>query len=205
LTLISSTTLRQGILYVFPSQQPYSIAHDPDRPIDCLWMHADVFPYVVHRLLEVDPAAYPDIGDTLRLLGRQIEGGSAAAHCAVVFGLALLELMIGCGILDRRVESTVLDLDDVNPADTVRSLSGRSGYTPEHFIRAFTRETGMTPYQYILGQRMNEAVALMHRGMMLDDIAARVGYASGKSFAGAFKRRFGISPDTYRAYFLRRA
>ena len=52
---------------------------------------------------------------------------------------------------------------------------------------------------------MNEAIALMNQGLMLEEIATRIGYASGKSFSGAFKRRFGISPQEYRAYFLRRA
>ena len=42
-----------GRLYVFPSQQPYNLSHNPEKPIDCLWFHMDMFPYDIDRLLPI--------------------------------------------------------------------------------------------------------------------------------------------------------
>ncbi|MBQ7090702.1 MAG: cupin domain-containing protein, partial [Clostridia bacterium] len=42
--------LQQGCLYLFPASRPYRITHDPKRPIECLWLHLDFFPYDVDRL-----------------------------------------------------------------------------------------------------------------------------------------------------------
>jgi len=92
-----------------------------------------------------------------------------------------------------------------NFSDSVKSLSRTVGYTQEYFIRSFLQEVGVTPYQYILSKRMNEAILLMRQGLTMDEVAARIGYASGKSFSAAFKRRFGIAPDQYRKIFLTRA
>lgn len=197
--------LEQGRLYIFPAQQAYSMTQNPDAPIDCLWMHADVFPYVVQRLIAIDPLQHSDLQDMLRLLKNQIANTAASAACVEAFGMAILHLLIRDGVFSQRINSSLVVLEQVGLMDSVKDLSDRAGYTQEHFIRAFTKEAGVTPYQYILSQRMNEAISLMRQGLMLDEIAVRVGYASGKSFSGAFKRRFGMSPDVYKEYFLKRA
>lgn len=197
--------LKSGRLYVFPAQRAYKMTQNPEVPIDCLWLHADVFPYIVSNVIEIDPERHPDLRDTLRLLKNQIEPVRTNPDCVEVFGMAVLQLLIRDGILRQRIDSSLIDLDEVSLRYNVKELSTKAGYTQEHFIRAFTKEAGVTPYQYILSQRMNEAISLMRQGFKMDEIAARVGYASGKSFAGAFKRRFGMAPDVYRDHFLRRA
>lgn len=108
------------------------------------------------------------------------------------------------GFLLQKIDAALLDPDSP-AASTVEQMSRRAGYSREHFIRIFTQLAGVTPYQFILSQRMNEAIALMTQGLTLEEIARRVGYASAKSFSGAFKRRFGIPPQAYRDHFLTRA
>ena len=60
--------LEKGRLYIFPTQRAYQIHHNPTRPISCLWMHADVFPYIVQELTSVTPSRYPDLEAMLTLL-----------------------------------------------------------------------------------------------------------------------------------------
>ena len=45
---------------------------------------------------------------------------------------------------------------------------------------------------------MQDAVRLLTRDIGLDELAQKVGYADGHSFAGAFRRYYGISPTAYR-------
>ena len=114
-----------------------------------------------------------------------------------------MQLLIRLGFLSQRIESRLTQ--GFGPAARVKDICRQSGYCQEHFIRSFTRAAGVTPYQYILSQRMHEAVALMRQGYPIEEIAGRIGYASGKSFSGAFKRHFGIPPQVYRKHFLQNA
>lgn len=200
-----SATLEKGKLYIFPTRRPYRLHHNQLRPISCLWMHADVFPYIVQELMVVNPARHPDIESTLSLLRRQVLFERTNHACIEAFALALLQLFVRDDVLRHRVESVLFDPAWAYSSCSVEEMSERAGYSVEHYIRAFSKSTGMTPYQYLIGQRMNEAVSLMSQGLTLDEVASRVGYASGKSFAGAFKRRFGIPPHVYRERFLRKA
>lgn len=202
---LRSMPLKHHHLYVFPAQQAYSLTQRPEDPIRCLWMHADVFPYIVQRPIEICPAEHPDLQATLELMRSQVRYPSPNAACVEAFCMAILRLLIRDGFLKERIDSALIDPAMISSTASVAAISRQTGYTEEHFIRAFTKAAGVTPYQYILSQRMNEAISLLSQGMMLDEIAGRLGYASGKSFAGAFKRRFGIAPNVYREHFLKKA
>jgi len=202
---VGDVPLKKGCLYVFPAQTAYSITQEPDDPISCLWMHVDVFPWLVRQLIEIDPEKHDELRQTLKLLRAQVDYPELNASCVEAFAKAMLQLMARDGFLHERVDSRLVDAELLSADASVEAVSRKIGYTQEHFIRTFSREVGVTPYQYILSQRMNEAISLMSQGVMLDEIAVRTGYASGKSFAGAFKRRFGIAPSVYREYFLKKA
>lgn len=47
--------LHPSRLYIFPSFTPYTIEHNPDAPISCLWFHLDLFPTLVPKLVEIAP------------------------------------------------------------------------------------------------------------------------------------------------------
>lgn len=192
--------LRPGWLYVLPAQRPYELIQDPADPISCLYLHADVFPYVVSSAIKIDSELHPDIRDTLRLMRAQL-AHPAGDGCCAAFGMALVHLLIRDGFLRQKIDPALVDLEALSAAASVKSMSRKAGYSCEHFIRTFAAAAGVTPYQYLLSQRMNEAVALMNQGLTLEEIAPRVGYASAKSFSGAFKRRFGLSPQDYREHF----
>lgn len=199
-----SMPLKKGMLYVFPAQSAYEMTQSPQDAIACMYLHADVFPYIIQHPIEIDPMQYPDIRSTLVLMQNQLAYPDAGAPCFTAFSLALLQLLIRDGFISRKIDGALLDADGLC-VSSVEDMSRRAGYSREHFIRSFSRAAGITPYQFILGQRMNEAIALMHQGLKLEEIAQRVGYASAKSFSGAFKRRFSISPQVYRDHFLSRA
>lgn len=198
-------TLKKGYLYIFPAQQAYTMRQRPENPIHCLYLHADVFPYLVPRLIEIQPDERPELKMALSLLRQQIAYPKPNNACVEAFGMAILQLLVRDGDLSEHIDSELVERARLSASSSVAEASRCSGYSQEHFIRVFSKMVGVTPYQYILSQRMNEAIFLMSQGLLLDDIAARLGYASGKSFAGAFKRRFGIAPNVYREQFLRNA
>ena len=68
-------------------------------------------------------------------------------------------------------------------------------------LRAFTRERGITPYQYLLTVRINKAKELLERGAQPLEAAMSSGFTDQSHFTNAFKRFIGLTPGQYREIF----
>ncbi|OYU84410.1 MAG: hypothetical protein CFE24_06575 [Flavobacterium sp. BFFFF2] len=64
-----------------------------------------------------------------------------------------------------------------------------------HFIRLFKQVVGVTPYQYLLHNRLQYAYELLIQGQKANAVAELTGFADLASFSKAFKQKFGISPS----------
>jgi AraC-like DNA-binding protein len=199
--------LHTGHLYIFPSFAPYTIEHDPTNPISCLWFHLDLFPTPVPKLVEI----VPDEALDCLLRAARLEMGSAEPDAAYLTCLseALTMQWEKQGFLappDPVLAPVLRYMAEHYPEPlNIRSLSLRFGYAPEYFIRSFKRRMGITPHQYLIGCRMNQAILLLRGQTSIGDIAQRVGYTDGKSFSNAFQKRYGLSPSLYRRFFTPQA
>ncbi|MGF6772209.1 AraC family transcriptional regulator [Paraburkholderia sp. GAS199] len=65
--------------------------------------------------------------------------------------------------------------------------------------RSFKASFGTTPWQYVLGVRMEKAVALLRTSTAsVTEIAVATGFSSPSHFATAFLKHYGTSPSAYR-------
>ena len=82
----------------------------------------------------------------------------------------------------------------------ISELASITGLSEYHFIRAFRRETGVTPYQYVLRMRINRASELLRQRpyKCIDEIALLCGFCSGSNLSLQFRRMTGMSPRLYR-------
>ena len=79
-------------------------------------------------------------------------------------------------------------------------LAARAGWSPFHLHRAFRAIVRETPKQYALRIQLQKAAArLVSSEDSILDIALAVGFNSHEVFTRAFRRRFGVTPATYRA------
>lgn len=68
-----------------------------------------------------------------------------------------------------------------------------------HLCRLFKKETGSTIHSYIVEQRLNKAVKLlMFTDKNIRYIVDACGFPNQKSFASAFKNKYGLTPKRYR-------
>ena len=68
-----------------------------------------------------------------------------------------------------------------------------------HFSRVFRKETGMSPYGYLIHLRFNLAKYLLKTtGYTVREVAFAVGYQSEAGFANAFTEKVGLPPGAYR-------
>ena len=79
-----------------------------------------------------------------------------------------------------------------------KAVADYAGTSPASLFRKFKAELEMTPGQYTLSRRMDEALALIKiKSYTASDVGLIVGYADLPSFSKAFKTKFGVSPSLY--------
>lgn len=79
------------------------------------------------------------------------------------------------------------------------SLAGLASVSTEHLRRLSRRETGRTPMEQVTWIRIQHAATLLiTTNDIIEEIAARVGYASVRAFRVCFIRIFGRTPKAHR-------
>jgi transcriptional regulator GlxA family with amidase domain len=77
---------------------------------------------------------------------------------------------------------------------------------PRTFARKFRSETGATPHDWLIGQRMLLARRLLEDSDLgVDTIAARTGFGSAATLRHHFTHRLSTTPQAYRSTFKIRA
>ena len=82
---------------------------------------------------------------------------------------------------------------------SLRALASRARRSPFELHRSFRRLVGETTKQYTLRVRLDRAAADLVSGRRtILEIALAAGFGSHEVFTRAFRRRFGLSPSSYR-------
>jgi AraC family transcriptional regulator len=101
---------------------------------------------------------------------------------------------------ERRTADVVRFIEDhaAEPLD-LGALAGISGSSKYHFLRAFRRAVGMTPYQFLLAIRIRRAaLRLACTSETVASIAFGAGFGDLSTFNRRFRDLFGMSPSAYR-------
>ncbi|MDR7277048.1 AraC family transcriptional regulator [Catenuloplanes atrovinosus] len=173
------------------------VAHDDAERLDTLSLDD---PYVsaslsaLHRALDAGAAGlYADmVGESLltHLVYTGVAGAAQRARIAA-----------DPGSLGPRELARVVDYMHERIADTIQldELAGLVNISKFHFLRMFTRATGLTPHRYLTRLRLQRAAGLLRNsGLSVQRIAMACGYTSASRFAAAFRRQYGVSPAGYR-------
>lgn len=67
-----------------------------------------------------------------------------------------------------------------------------------HLIRIFKKYHGITPRQYLINKRIEQAKKRLKSGVSVSDACYTVGFESVNSFSNLFKTKTGMSPSIYR-------
>jgi AraC-like DNA-binding protein len=90
---------------------------------------------------------------------------------------------------------------DINYADDIDldNISDEACFSKFHFIRLFKQIYGMTPHQYLISVRLDEAKQLLTKGLTVSDVCIAVGFESLSSFSSLFKDVVGVTPTIFSA------
>jgi transcriptional regulator GlxA family with amidase domain len=97
-------------------------------------------------------------------------------------------------------------LETLGEPHTVETMAELAFMAPRTFARKFRAETGVTPHDWLIGQRMLLARRLLEESDLgVDAIAGRVGFGSAATLRHHFAHRLSTTPQAYRATFRTRA
>jgi AraC-like DNA-binding protein len=83
---------------------------------------------------------------------------------------------------------------------TVEAVAKALASSPRQLQRAYSQFGSVTFQDDLAGRRMEAAAELLSLpSIPVCDVAQRVGYSQASHFARAFRRRYGVSPSSYRA------
>ena len=81
---------------------------------------------------------------------------------------------------------------------TIEKIAQEIGMSEYHFFRTFKSVFNLSPQQYVIKMRLNNAKKLLEkRDSSISAIAAASGFSDIYSFSKTFKKQFGYSPSNY--------
>lgn len=84
----------------------------------------------------------------------------------------------------------------------VAAMSRHAGVSPRTFARRFRAETGTTPLQWLLAQRVLEARRQLEAtDLPVEEVARRTGFGTAASLRDHFRRATATTPSAYRRSF----
>ena len=81
---------------------------------------------------------------------------------------------------------------------SLAALGMAAGLPRHHLIRAFRRETGLTPHAYLIDVRIRRARERLRAGEPPGEVAAATGFCDQAHLTRAFKARYGVTPGAFR-------
>jgi len=93
-------------------------------------------------------------------------------------------------VADALLRNPALDL-------TVDEWAAQVLSSPRTLLRDFRADTGLTFEQWRLRCRLSAAVEFLAAGFGIDQVAARVGFATRSGFTRAFRQQFGSTPHEF--------
>lgn len=117
-------------------------------------------------------------------------------YCAFPLKLKQYEGGLSSRKLQAAIDYIQANLESKIGLDNLAKITKTSPY---HFSRLFKRSTGLTPYQYVLQQRIELGKQLLRQEELpIAEIALICGFGNQSSFTTAFRKLVGITPKAYR-------
>jgi len=84
--------------------------------------------------------------------------------------------------------------DSIDINFSLDELASNVGLSKYYFIRIFKKEFGLSPYEFILNERVNRAHELIQKGMSISEASFQVGFTDQSHFTKNSKKFFAHTP-----------
>lgn len=204
-------TARQGDMYILPPGSDHYYFSGTEHPWQKIWFNADGD--IITGLLSVyNPrgiVVFSNVqtgGDFIRRIHAALTEKETAQEQHAAAACILLQLL---QFLFERYDQTAQREEIVRLKSyiethlsekiTVQTLATRVYLSPSQVNRIFKKETGQSPYDYILTRRLERAKLLLHSTPLhIREISEVLGFCDEHYFAVIFKSKVGKTPSEYR-------
>lgn len=105
----------------------------------------------------------------------------------------------GLGSVMVRKAKEMLVSTDEEDGTSIATIAEALNMSRSHFFRAFRESTGISPYQWLLKQRIDNAQRLLRTtNLPLSEIALHCGFSDQSHFTRIFSRDVGVTPKVWR-------
>lgn len=143
----------------------------------------------------------PPLMSFLYFIEKQLEFQVDSQLEQSIFALffTLLSQQDGEVLLSPRMRATrAYIVENLDTELTIEALASIAFQSPTQFKKHFKAALGISPFQFITGQRMEKAKALLtHTDLPVQIVAERVGYQDLSAFSRRFSSHFGMSPRQF--------
>lgn len=185
--------IKKGELFIIRPGEITTYAADGEKPWEYSWI---AFGGEAARIFDTGASVYAfpaQIGLTLKELTLD-RVSSPAVFISLIFRL-IYELFSEAKESGNIVEKMkrYIKFNYMNDI-TVQKISDYFGFERSYLYRVFKKTTGIGIKDYITKTRMNEAKALLLKGVSVGSAARAVGYRDQFNFSKAYKAYFGVAP-----------
>jgi AraC-like DNA-binding protein len=212
--------VRAGDCFWMRLREPHRGRHQPRTPLTVPWASFELVDErgkTIPWSPELEAALPPlhrrlqDLPFVTRLFQRAIEAFQEGAFRAANhwLGVTLMEATRDdgaphlSGLQREQAEQVEAFCQRIREAPAhpwrVDDMAGECHYTPDHFTRIFQRIKGVTPREFIVQARLDEAKGLLQlSSYSITRIADMLGYHDVYHFSRQFKQKTGSAPSAYR-------
>ncbi len=90
---------------------------------------------------------------------------------------------------------------ELGPRLSLSDMARQAGLSRFHFLRAFTRAFGVTPYAYAINRRVLDARRLLVQGRPISMAALEAGFADQAHLTRVFLKTIGVTPGEFQRAF----
>lgn len=153
----------------------------------------------------IQVGAFHEIIELFEILHRNAQGegalvSSIASELARLILLKIRQLRVSDGATNSAAYATfeyVRQYVEANflQLNTVQQIADECHVSAVYLSRLFARYSDCGAYQFLMRHKMNYAAGLlMNEGLLVKEVAARLGFADQFRFSRAFKRTYGVPP-----------
>lgn len=205
--LVGNKILTEGQSYIFYPEDPQIYKYLPSENSKYYWIHFTgnqtlelLKKYDLHKGVIDANGLHEEINSLFSIINRAESKSNIEIPRFVVSIFKSILILIGTSKIEKKHFSRAEKiLKDVNSTMTIDKIAEIYNLTTEHFIRLFKSYYGMTPTNYKITSRINQAkILLIETQLSTSDIAELCGYNDPLYFSRLFKKYVGTSPSVYR-------
>jgi AraC family transcriptional regulator len=181
----------------FLAQSVEETAHLEDVALTPDWelkdRHIAALMMALHADLEDGQPAGPLYGEML--------AATLAAYLVKRFSIRPVAAKRAAGGLPKARLRRVFEFISAHLGDEIRleTLASIAGMSQHHFSELFRRSTGVTPHQYVIGQRVERGKRMLRdTDLSILEIGLATGFADQSHFTKTFRRVTRVTPRDYR-------